>query len=219
MNKENNKKFNSLISDYMKYGFSQMSKHDVDLLIYKYISENTDFLKNLSCYEISKKLAISTTKVKRLQVDNFLRSGGSDNKQCIQDLLAQIKNDKIKPELSRDKIKFIVDDPILKQEFEHIIKELGYIVDYSFNKDVISIQLTSFLYAIREKISNNEYKEFEKKLLREFKKLAKVNDDLKKKVDGENNIIELLASLGNLFVPGAGPILKLCLTKIYDLCS
>jgi len=216
MKKEYNKKFNSLISDYMKYGFSQMSKHDVDLLMYKYITENTNFLKNLSCYEISKKLVISTTKVKRLQLDNFLRSGGADNKQCVQDLLVQIKNGKIKPELSKDKIKFIVDDPILKQEFEHIIKELGYIVDYSFNKDVISIQLTSFLYAIKEKIPNEEYKEFEKKLLKEFRKLARVNDVLKKKVDGKSNIIEILTSVGNYFLPRAGPILRICLEKLND---
>jgi hypothetical protein len=167
---------------YLDSGFVSMSKHDIDLLVYHLISSQTDLLENISNHDLSDLLHIQESKIKNIKLDSFLKYSEKSHKKALKDIINLLENGKIKPELEKDKIRFILDDPVLMREFEFAVKNIGHVIDYSFNKEIISIKILTFLVVLRDKADNSE--KFEKDIIKNLrdalKKEKEVESELKK---------------------------------------
>jgi len=172
------------LDTYLKQGFGSMTKHDFELLIYHLLANKIDLLANKSTYEISNLLSLPENKIKNIQLESYLKYEHKNHKNCIDKVISEIQAANIKPELDGNKIKFTLDNVILKRELEHAIKKAGYSVDYSFNKDIVSIKLIAFISSLRMihpkkaksienttiKLIKNTFKQ-EKKILKEINKI------------------------------------------------
>jgi len=182
------------LGKYFESGFGGMTKHDIDLLVYHLISNKTDLLKDKSNYELSNLLMITETKVKNIQLESYLKYGSKDNVRYLNKIKDEIEAGNIKPELENDKIRFILDNSILKREFEYAIKSLGHVVDYSFNKDIISIKLPVFISVISD-INKKNGDELESIIRTELKKQFRSDKKELEKIKG-SNISDILKEYG-----------------------
>ena len=83
-------------------------------------------INNYSIHDISDAMQISESKVKSLKLESYLKNPKKhDEMSCLEEIAEKIKSGDIKPELYGDKIRFILDDPILKREFENSVKKFG----------------------------------------------------------------------------------------------
>lgn len=203
------------LDTYLQQGFGSMTKHDFELLIYHLLANKTDLLENKSTYEISNLLSLTENKIKNIQLESYLKYEHKNHKSCIDKVISEIQAANIKPELDGNKVKFTLDNPILKRELEHAIKKIGYNVDYSFNKDIVSINIISFIsslkmtyprktLSIENKITNSVKQSFkqEKEIFKKINKLtlpeilSKYSGKLASKaIDISPNLISLLGVL------------------------
>jgi len=142
------------LEKYLENGFGTMTKKEVDLYIFYLLYETK--LKSKSIYEISKELKISEQRVKNLMKEVYLKYKTIDNKEVLKRIAKAFLDSKIDIERKDDKVRFLLEDPILKLEFEHKVKELGAIIDYSFNKDVLVVKKSVFVSIFFSEALKNE---------------------------------------------------------------
>ena len=175
---------------YFESGFASLTKNDLDLLVYHALSQQTDIFNGLDSYQLSDLLKISEKKVKSIKLDAFLKYGEKDRKKYLNEIKSKIEKGIIKPELEGEKLKILLEDPILKREFEYAIKKLGYVVDFSFNKDIFSIKITSFIEAMNSLSDSNE--KFEQELIEKLKAKFKTEKTLYEKIKDESSLSNFL---------------------------
>lgn len=134
------------LSRFLSPGFGTMPKREIEILIFHLLLHKTNVFKGKSNYEISNELKISESKVKSYKIEASLKY----QQMVHQDALVEIAGlffeyNKSKPSLEGDTIVFALEDPVLKREFEHAVKELGYFVDYSFHREIIKVKAPIFL--------------------------------------------------------------------------
>ncbi len=185
---------------YMKDGFGCLSKHDIDLLVWYLAAKKIKGLKNKSTYELANLMKIPESKIKTLQMESWLkyRNSPDDLKYYLDEVIQKIKNGFIRPELEGGKIRFLVDDPVLKREVENAIKSTGYVIDYSFNKDVVSIKLAVFV----EAFSGDE--QLKNSIVEILKKQCEANEKLCKKIENDSNLELILKVIGHRLGGEAG---------------
>lgn len=183
------------LSKYLESGFGSLSKHDIDLLVYHILSKKTQFLKNKTIYEQSNLLKITERKVKNIQLEAYLKFEQKKSKENLNTVLEEINSGGIKPEIENGRIRFLLDSPILKREIENSIKLLGHVVDYSFNKDVVSIKIVPFISAIKS-IQQERGEELENKITKELRSQFKDENKKVKEIEAMT-ISELLKKIGS----------------------
>jgi len=186
------------LDTYLQQGFGSMTKHDIELLIYHLLANKTDILKNKSSYEISNLLSLPENKIKNIQLESYLKYEDIDHENCINSIIAEIKNGNIKPELDGDKIKFTLDNVVLKREFEYAIRRIGYNVDYSFNKDIVSLKVMSFISSLKI-ICPRKAKSIENKITNSIKLSFKQDKELFEKIN-KMTLPEILRKYSSKFV-------------------
>ncbi|MCP0914970.1 hypothetical protein NKV53_11605 [Legionella sp. 27cVA30] len=183
------------LSKYLESGFGSLSKHDIDLLVYHILSKKNQLLKNKTIYEQSNLLKITERKVKNIQLEAYLKFEQKKSKENLNTILEEINSGGIKPEIENGRIRFLLDSPILKREIENSIKLLGHVVDYSFNKDVVSIKIVPFISAIKN-IQKERGEELENKVIKELRSQFKDENKKVKEIEAMT-ISELLKKIGS----------------------
>ncbi|HDO7910599.1 TPA: lpg1083 family Dot/Icm T4SS effector, partial [Legionella pneumophila] len=129
---------------YFELGFGSLSKHDIDLLVYYLVKEHSDLFNGKTNYEISSLLTITERKLQSIQMESYLRYENNSISKNLEELSVKITKGEIKPEVEGDKIRVLIDSPVLRRDLEYSITSLGHIVDYSFNKNILSLRLSNF---------------------------------------------------------------------------
>lgn len=165
---------NPIIAELLRRGFGSMNKNDYEVLIFHILSE-PDVSKeisiyNLSTYEISKKLQIPESKVKRLQYESELRYP-PENEDLKAELMTLLK--RVNYQKDGKTIRFVIKKKILRQYLADELAKTNRFFDTSFNSEIVVISVTD-LYHIYETLYQDDAKE----LLIEVKNRVKNEKDL-----------------------------------------
>ncbi|HAT1798077.1 TPA: hypothetical protein JBL19_16330 [Legionella pneumophila] len=199
---------------YLESGFGSLSKHDIDLLIYHLITQKTVLLKDKTIYEQSNLLRLTELKIKNIQLEAYLKYESKNSITNLNEVIDKVESGAIKPEIENGRIRFLLDSPILKREIENCIKLLGHVVDYSFNKDVVSIKIVPFISAIKS-IQKEKGDELEAKITQELR--SQFKDEQKKAGEIEAmTISELLKKIGTNL---SSSVLKTVTTSMFTYLS
>ena len=196
--------------NYFAFGFGSLSKHDLDLLIYYLIENHSNLFEGKSEYELSSILKLTESKLKKIQIESYLKYNSVSPKENLKKITKKINKSEIKPELEGDKIRFLIDCPVLKRDFEYAITSLGYIVDYSFNKNILSLRLSSFFEVINSNNSKEE-KELKEKIISCFKVQRENDADIERELENKSWWKE---QLENLRTQAKAETAKVILTSI-----
>ncbi|MFO2558563.1 hypothetical protein SCJ04_06525 [Legionella pneumophila serogroup 1] len=199
---------------YLEPGFGSLSKHDIDLLVYHLITQKTDILRNKTIYEQSNLLKITELKLKNIQLEAHLKYDINNSATNLKEVIDKIKSGKIKPEIEKGRVRFLLDSPILKREIENYIKLLGHVVDYSFNKDIVSIKIVPFISAIKN-ISKERGDELEANIIQELRSQFKDENKKSKEIEAMT-VSELLKKVGGNI---SSNVLKRVTTTIFTYLS
>ncbi|HBD7062139.1 TPA: hypothetical protein KKW55_001711 [Legionella pneumophila] len=199
---------------YLESGFGSLSKHGIDLLIYHLITQKTVLLKDKTIYEQSNLLRLTELKIKNIQLEAYLKYESKNSITNLNEVIDKVESGAIKPEIENGRIRFLLDSPILKREIENCIKLLGHVVDYSFNKDVVSIKIVPFISAIKS-IQKEKGDELEAKITQELR--SQFKDEQKKAGEIEAmTISELLKKIGTNL---SSSVLKTVTTSMFTYLS
>ena len=166
-------KLDSFIDKYLERGFGSMNKNDFEVWIFNEMLQMDEY-KNLGNYDLSLKLHIPESKIKRLRYESSLRYSAKskdDYKQDVRKLLQQAQL-----RAADKKIVLQVEDVMLKLYVSSILKQSGRSVDSSFNPELVVIHINDFQYLAESIFTKDEVEE----ILSEAKKSSKVGVDWSK---------------------------------------
>ncbi len=155
-----------LVDQYLNKGFGSMNKNDFEVWIFHYLMEHQ--LKGLKNYEISIKLRIPETKVKRLRYEaelKYTQANSLDNYHRVCKLLQNVRFKK-----DGKCIQFAIEDVYLRKYLDSTLKAGGRFSDSSFNSEVVSIDYDDLEFFLRLLPENNEKMD---ELLKNAKSLMK----------------------------------------------
>ncbi|NUU98456.1 hypothetical protein [Marinitoga sp. 1138] len=221
---------------YNQYGYSGVAKNTINLIlideIVKRKVESEDKEKVLRAYlkegralasEISRHLKVDKNTAQNLLKKSYNmwysaeESGKEELKKILIDSLKKSKHN-VKRVLESGKITIVVDNKLLKEQLEQLFYENGIYADYSFNRDLMVIDLYH-LTVIFSKGEEIKIKDFEKALMNinsEFKEIYskfKAEKVLEKKEPKE--YLEDLLKLGGKKI--LGKIGEDAVEKVYSL--
>ena len=188
-----------VIDVYLNRGFGSMTKNDLEVLIFYYLSQN--ILKGKSKFEICRELKISETKVKRLIYESELKYGEISDDYIKEVLLETLC--KAKFETDKGKIVFSLDNKIVRSAIKSKLQSKGYFFDTSFNSELISLTPEALTVLINEIYSDNRAEELTELL---NKKLPK---------DKAKDKLSITDVFGELLKGGAKKIGELGVASIF----
>ena len=161
-----------LIKKYLDKGFGSMNKNAFEVFIFNEIMKNPykileiDSEIKLSNYDISLKLKIPETKVKRLAYEADLVYGGENREaECRNKLLQAIEKVKFKCDKKENtKVSFVIEEFSVRKYLEHKLKQKGTFIDFATNNEVVIVSIEDFSELIKDLYSREEQKAICKKL-------------------------------------------------------
>lgn len=161
-----------LIKKYLDKGFGSMNKNAFEVFIFNEIMKNPyeileiDSEIKLSNYDISLKLKIPETKVKRLAYEADLVYGGKNREaECRKKLLQAIEKVKFKCDKKENtKVSFVIEEFSVRKYLEHKLKQKGTFIDFAINNEVVIVSIEDFSELIKDLYSREEQKAICKKL-------------------------------------------------------
>lgn len=135
----------SIIDQYLNRGFGSMNKNDFEVWIFNYLLNNR-FIDE-SNYDISIKLRIPESKVKRLRYEAELKYCDLQNEESYKNALGKILEKSI---LKKDGnyVQFIIEKIQLRKYLDSILKKDGRFTDSSFNSEIVTIDVDDFEYLV-----------------------------------------------------------------------
>jgi len=130
------------IERYSKAGFGSMNKNDFEVLIFDLLRRYGN-LKDKTNYQASILLQIPESKIKRLTYEADLKYGNINQQDITNDFFNIIANSKLRAD--QNKIQFVIENKFLRTSISAKLKELGHFSDSSFNSEIISIHIDSFI--------------------------------------------------------------------------
>jgi uncharacterized protein YaaW (UPF0174 family) len=193
MTLNNPKQFaNNFLSKFLENGFGSLPKREIEIYIINLLLEDGQFIndnREIDFHEISLMLKVSETKVRNLIYEVELKYRNNHN--FLKQLIELIEKQKY--EVDKDKIKFSIQSPLLKQYFEYEIRKLpNSISDGSFSKNIVTISKETF-----EKLLKNLYQDEDK--IQEF--IHNLPEDKKKVIKDKDTLFNIFVEE---FVRGAG---------------
>ena len=161
-----------LIKKYLDKGFGSMNKNAFEVFIFNEIMKNPykileiDSEIKLSNYDISLKLKIPETKVKRLAYEADLVYGGKNREtECCKKLLQAIEKVKFKCDKKENtKVSFVIEEFSVRKYLEHKLKQKGTFIDFATNNEVVIVSIDDFSELIKDLFPKEEQKAICKKL-------------------------------------------------------
>jgi len=141
--------YDVVVSELQKVPFGTFTKKDLECLLLHAFLESS-IIGTRKSRDLANLLEINETRLKSLLLDiryKFQPDATAQNvERLIHDLLvAQTK--KLVHENSQ--FLFVIEDPVVKVDFEQAMKEVGYYADSSFNKELVKVRdyaLVAFLF-------------------------------------------------------------------------
>jgi len=172
---------NKFLTKFLENGFGSLPKREIEIYIMNLLLEDGQFVNDdgdIDFHEISLILKLSETKVRNLICEVELKYKNDNN--FLNQLIEIIEKERY--EVDKDKIKFSIQSPLLKQYFEYEIRKLpNSISDGSFSKNIVTISQKTF-----EKLLNNLYKDDEK--INKF--IDKLPDDKKEIIKDKDSLFK-----------------------------
>ena len=143
------------LAKYLAGGMGALAKRDIDALVMYLLDEhglNDEIpLKTMSNQEVSMKLRVPVNRIKTLRYEAALKFVEDKEKEALArwkllEILARAKFD-----IDADKVKvnFIIEDTFTKNWLQGVLKRDGLFFDYSFNSEVVKIDLNDFLDVLK----------------------------------------------------------------------
>lgn len=153
-----------LIKKYLDKGFGSMNKNAFEVFIFNEIMKNPyeileiDSEIKLSNYDISLKLKIPETKVKRLAYEADLAYGGENREaECRKKLLQAIEKVKFKCDKKENtKVSFVIEEFSVRKYLEHKLKQKGTFIDFATNNEVVIVSIDDFSELIKDLFPKEE---------------------------------------------------------------
>lgn len=140
-NLDKNNFVEKFLENYLAPSFGAMSKSEIDILVFHLLEDSFDKLSN---YEISNLLKISETKVKNLRVNAYLRYNQNEN-QILKNIIKRLSDSiSTKVDIKNNEVRFTLENPVEKRVMIAKIKELGENIDFSFNNEILKLDLLAF---------------------------------------------------------------------------
>jgi hypothetical protein len=157
------------IDRYSRSGFGSMNKNDFKVLIYDLLKRYGN-LKDKTNYESSILLQIPESKIKRLAYEADLKYGNIQEEDIETNFFKIIKESKLRSD--QNKIQFVIENKFLRTSISAKLKKLGHFSDSSFNSEIISIHIDSFIDLLEDYYSKE--KDSIEKIVKECKTSIKV---------------------------------------------
>lgn len=181
------------IESYISRGFGSMTKNDFEVYIFNWLIAIDKDYKDLSDYDLSIRLRIPISKVKRLRYEASLKyqknEKDSRKQQIVEKLTELLKVCKYR-ETEKGGISFVVNDKFLREYLQNYLNQNGRFFDSSFNSNIVSIATTDFIFLLENLLLSEE----DKKQIMKFAK-----DSLEDKKDFPKTFFELLKNTGKGF--------------------
>jgi len=199
------------LNRFLAYGFGTLPKREIEILIFHLLYHRSHLFKDLSNYDIANQLKISERRVKSFKAEASLKYQQVEHLAALKDIARLFfEYHKAHPVMEGDMIQFVLEDPVLKREFEHAVKNLGYFVDYSFNKEIVKVKTEVFLEifvtnfdSIEEKFIDTikENAKNEKEYQKIISKTLPLNKRIEMFLANNQNKIALVSNILSLFNP------------------
>ena len=163
------------LEEYMSRGHSNMSKREIDVLIFKILNNDIKAFKGLTNHLIAMKLRTTPSKVKNLKYESLLRFPPEDEDVFTEEyfrkrLVEYFESPTFKIRKNDGWIYIQIDDPIVQDALKAIARNNKEIIDGSFNSDIIKISNEGFIMVLKELTDEKKIKEVEKLIKKACKK-------------------------------------------------
>lgn len=125
--------------------FGSLNKNDYEVLILTLLKKYGS-LKGMSPFDISIKLRISESKVKKLLYDSNIVYGNYSEEEMIDTFFQLLTKSKFVAD-GRE-IKFAIEDKYLRTSIQALLKREGFFADGSFNSDVVVINYVALSFLL-----------------------------------------------------------------------
>jgi hypothetical protein len=133
---------NAFNERYFKNGFGFLNKSDFEILVFDLLREFGS-LNKLNNYDASIHLQIPETKVRKLAYEADLRYKKFSPQDISKEFFKVIAKAKFRGDNS--KIQFVIENRFLRTAISSELKKLGHFSDSSFNSEIVSIHIDSFI--------------------------------------------------------------------------
>lgn len=159
---------NQFLNMYLQRGWGSMNKNDFEVYIF-YCILQTDEYRCLNDYELSLKLRVPQTKIKRLRYEAGLQYSQPEFSVYNAQFLELLKE--AKPQMKDNKyVEFIMENKGLYLYIDNLLKKDGRFGDRSFNSEMMVISMDNLVYLLETTILSEQEKEA---LLSTFKRTMK----------------------------------------------
>ncbi len=170
-----------LLEVYCYPSFGSISKKEFEIVLFGELYRKGILGKDI--HEISRRLRISTSRVKRLLLEYGLRyKDQEDLRRQLREALINIIVDK--PE--NDWVLLYIEDPYLHEYIQEILKEEGFVADMSLNRSLLKIKDEALAVLLVKVLSRNEIENVRQilekkginidKLIKEYEKKYGIKD-------------------------------------------
>lgn len=161
-----------IIESYLERGFGSMNKNDFEVYIFSWLIQKHSDYKNASDNEISRKLKIPESKIKRLRYEAELRYGNNDTDvlwQKLRNYLSIVNYRKEEDNVLRFSISYKQVRLFLKDQ----LQAENRFCDSSFSENIVVISVDDLLYLLDNGVVSKEEKA---KIIQQVKSTYKGKD-------------------------------------------
>jgi len=181
------------LKKYMSLGFSNLPKKEIDILVFGLLSKY-GYLEGSDYYSIAKELMIEERKVKRLILDNSLRTEKNTTLMTsMKSINRKIFVDKlINPEIDEKTITIMIDNPIEKRDYIYALRCVGYSFDENLNPERITLPIYVFITVLCRYDDDfySNFKKMAKDRIKEEKEYEKAFIDSKPLIERVKSVID-----------------------------
>lgn len=142
-----------LIEKYLERGFGSMNKNDFEVAIFHNVMQDAGYC-GLTDYDLSRKLRIPESKVKRLRYEAELKYGNPDYRAKFLGFLKKAKFYE-----DSNKVQFIIPDKSVREYLNAIFVQNGIVCDTSHNTDILIISVDDLTKTLEGMFSKKEIAE------------------------------------------------------------
>lgn len=142
------------LCELQKSPFGSMPKRDIECLLF-YLFEKYELVEGKTNREKAFNLNLNESRLKTYMADSYAKYGKNMQKEHCKQVLEKLASHKTKAVIDGDYLIFLEENPVLQRDFIQSLKDMGFFTDSSFNRELIRVKLTSFIYfALQEQLLN-----------------------------------------------------------------
>lgn len=143
----NEDRIKNIIESYLERGFGSMNKNDFEVYIFAWLIQNHSDYKNASDNEISRKLKISESKIKRLRYEAALKYGNNDTDELWQKLRNYLSIANYR-KVEDNVLRFSIPDKQVRLFLKDQLQVGNRFCDSSFSENIVVISIDDLLYLL-----------------------------------------------------------------------